>query len=99
MTVNEHTNCCKVTVEWYPTTGKSEHATVYLPSRLLWSAKGMAELFKLARLGLAHPCEYPNENDVLECWESFHIIAIKELDGFVLDAEFEESEGSEECKQ
>ena len=90
MTVNDLTNCCKVTVEWSPANGTSEQVSVYPPSRLLWSAEGIAELFRISRSVLANPADHLGDDDTLECWNSFHIVSIKSMPGFVVDCDFDE---------
>lgn len=87
--VYEHSSSCKVTCK--TEYGENQEWSVYVPSRLLWSAGGMAELFRICRLQLANPEEYPGDDDLLETWQSFHITKIEEDDGFVLDIDWEES--------
>ena len=91
MTINDLTNCCEVTVEWSPDEGPSRQDTVYLPSRLLWSAKGMAELFRMSRGLLADPADHPGDSDVHDCWASFNIVSIEGMHGFVLDSDFDDN--------
>jgi hypothetical protein len=84
------TGSCRVTC--ITEDAKDEPWSVYVPSRLLWSQAGMAELFRICRLQLADPADYPNDNKILEAWEAFHVVNIQECDEFVLDIDWEGSE-------
>lgn len=62
--------------------------SVYVPERLLWSPEGLATLFRICQSWLANPNEYRESSEFLKItdrWDSFHIVSIEEVDGFVTD--------------
>jgi hypothetical protein len=81
------TACCLVTCvsEEDPT----DHWSVYVPSRLLWSPAGMAELFRICRAQLADPAECPEDLERIDPWNAFHIISIVEDGGYIIDIDWE----------
>jgi hypothetical protein len=66
--------------------------SVFVPARLLWSAEGMAELFRVCRRQLADPAEFPDDDQVRNVWDSYHVASIEQVDGYVVDLEWQEPE-------
>ena len=89
----EFGNGCRVTGECFGEDGESDKWTCIVPSSLLWSSEGMAELFKIIRAQLADPANYPGDENILESWNSFHLVSIEETGDFVLDIDWEEPAG------
>lgn len=82
---DELTFACRITCE-----AMDDHTRwiVYLPERLLWSEQGLAALFRRCREWLADPNDHPDSPDLLQIqdrWDSFHIVQIEEVEGFVPD--------------
>lgn len=81
----ELTFACRVTCEAME---DRTRFVVYLPARLLWSEQGLAALFRLCRQWLADPNDHRNSSDLMQIqdrWDSFHIVQIEEVEGFVPD--------------
>ncbi len=71
------TAAIKVTFQWYSGKEmKDESYSALLPADWVWSAEGMAKIYNVGRAFLADPAQYPESEDIQECWESFHFIAI-----------------------
>lgn len=81
----ELTFACRVTCECAEDRSRW---TVFVPEHLLWSPEGLATLFRICQEWLADPNDYQESSDFLNIsdrWDSFHIVSIEQVDGFVPD--------------
>ena len=93
------TAVCLVTCNCYGAENDGpETWQVVVPERLLWSGDGLAELFRICRSFLVDPAEHatdPESKKVEERWDSFHIVKIDEMEGFMPDIEWNDHEDPE----